>query len=271
MNAILSHDFHRHLDGQLKLRCFICGCAHSGTTLIANIFASHPSVFIPLYETAIFVEQRNRGFGLLHRLTPQPARQREQRRQAYRLLEQEALFRSKECLFEKTPLHIRSTDLIRASVPRARFVIPVRDGRDVAYSLYKRSGRLDKGIRKWIRDADLSLSQRNRPDAFVYHHEDLVRLTETVLNRICEFLGIDFHPDMLKFHEAGRRWFTLASLPEAKKNPEWFDHREKRNRQVNQPIFDSSGRWAGEFKESDFAPLYHGEGLRIMRAFGYLD
>ena len=34
---------------------FICGCGHSGTSLLANMFASHPDVFIPLRETEIFL------------------------------------------------------------------------------------------------------------------------------------------------------------------------------------------------------------------------
>ena len=36
---------------------FICGTGHSGTSIIANILAGHDEVWMPLYETGIFLRR----------------------------------------------------------------------------------------------------------------------------------------------------------------------------------------------------------------------
>jgi hypothetical protein len=224
-----------------------------------------------LFETAIFIDRKKSKRWKFPKLIAPESRGVEARKQDYRQLEEEALRRGKDSLFEKTPGHIHALPLIRAAVPGCRFLIPVRDGRDVAYSMFKRFGDLDKGIRRWIADTGLALEQRGKPDTFVYRHEDLVRSTEPVLRRICNVLQIGFDPRLLRFHETERCWFRLDSLPDEPDNPESLGHREKRAWQVNQPIFDNSGQWAEQFSEADFKQLYSGPGLKIMRAFGYLD
>jgi hypothetical protein len=103
-------------------RCvFICGCPHSGTSLVANILAAHPKIYIPLTETGIFLAD------------PKIARWR-----FYHLLAK-ATVRNK-LLVEKTPLHLHQLDKIRRIAKGCCFVIPVRDGRDVAASATHKHG-----------------------------------------------------------------------------------------------------------------------------------
>lgn len=73
---------------------FICGCGHSGTTLLANMFASHPDIFIPLRETNAFVKSYGNN--------PQPRPLKEARSRYKKLLRS---FRTSKrtFLFEKTP------------------------------------------------------------------------------------------------------------------------------------------------------------------------
>ena len=40
----------------MRTHAFICGCGHSGTSLMAAMFASHPGAFIPLRETETFLK-----------------------------------------------------------------------------------------------------------------------------------------------------------------------------------------------------------------------
>src|SRR6185503_15224565 len=39
----------------LERAAFICGCGHSGTTLVATILSAHPRIYVPLYESEAFL------------------------------------------------------------------------------------------------------------------------------------------------------------------------------------------------------------------------
>lgn len=152
---------------------FICGCGHSGTSLIANMFAAHPEVYVPLRETRVFKHPR-----------------RAQRR--HRNLIDEAEATGRRFLVEKTPSHLHRMEVIRSLVPDARFVIPVRDGRDVVASIAGRSGSVQEGIARWKRDTGVIREQSERADVFTYRHEDLIEDPRRVLEAACAFVGIPF-------------------------------------------------------------------------------
>ena len=63
-------------------------------------------------------------------------------------------------ILEKTPRHIRVLDVIRGHLPRPRFLIVVRDGRDVAASMARRFGDVRVGIDRWIKDNTLAVAER---------------------------------------------------------------------------------------------------------------
>ena len=102
---------------------FICGCGHSGTTLLATILSAHPDVYVPLHETYAFFARRPGRLWRLWRL----------RRATLRA--------GKRYLIEKTPRHINALGTIRREVRGARFVVMVRDGRDVTASFAEALGR----------------------------------------------------------------------------------------------------------------------------------
>jgi hypothetical protein len=237
---------------RLHATVFVCGCGHSGTTLIANMFAAHPEIHIPLTETNIF-------------LGPE-----EDAAPGFAALEAEALAAGKRILVEKTPRHVRRIDRIRKVVPGARFVMPIRDGRDVTASIARR--RKDHaaaaGAKRWIADNRLVLAVRDDDDVLAYRHEDLVADAGPVLASICEFAGIPFDERMLRYHEQDRVWFGQPEGSSVSSNE--ARHHELRNWQINQPIFDSSGKWREELDEADLVPLLSGPGRRLMEEFGYL-
>lgn len=235
-----------------RVTAFICGCGHSGTSLLANMFAAHPDVYVPLRETEIF-------------LVP-----RDQAAVAFESLRQEAIAAGKPFLIEKTPRHIRHLDTIRGLVPTPRFIVPVRDGRDVAASMARRSPGQSAapGIERWIRDNRIVSRERFSADVRVYRHEDLVTAPAFTLRTICEFVGIPFDPGMLDYHRTNRTWFGVEDSVSA--NGANLTHEELRNWQINQPIFNSAGRWRTELSEADLQPLTTGEGRSLMIEFGYL-
>lgn len=229
---------------------FICGCGHSGTSLLASMLAANPEVHVPRYETNAFLSGK------------------EHARKRIKKLERVALRSEKRYLVEKTPTHIRHLDLARTVVPGARFVIPVRDGRDVVASIARRTGSVEAGIKRWLRDTAICLAEKDSPDVFVYRHEDLVRDTENVLIGICEEAKVPFSEAMLDYHREERLWFRQKEVVKGSGVGE--EHGALRNWQVNQPIFDSSGRWKSELSGDDIEPLLGGPGLELMEAFGYL-
>jgi hypothetical protein len=169
-------------------------------------------------------------------------------------------------LVEKTPRHIRKVDLIREVAPRAKLLIPVRDGRDVAASYAKRfEGGFAEGIQRWISDNRLVLEQRGRRDVLIYRYEDFIEDAERTANDICDFLGIDYDAAMFEYHKQPRNWFGEADVKETGRR----EHNAYRNWQVNQPIFDGRGSWRADYSEADMAPLLSGAGLEVMKAFGY--
>ena len=235
----------------VPVRGFICGCGHSGTTLIANILAGHPEVYIPLTETEIFLGNRRLLTWRYLRLVLRAARFR------------------KQALLEKTPRHIHKLDLIRKTVPGARFVIPVRDGRDVVASIHRRSGKIERGVTRWIEENRIVLGEQDKPDVLVYRHEDLVADPAATVRRICAFLDLDYRDDLLDFHKRKRLWFRQNELRRGsdRGKPEL---RVLRNWQVNQPIFDNRGRWQTDLRQQDIAEITEGAGRPLMIAFGYV-
>lgn len=110
----------------------------------------------------------------------------------------------KQWLIEQTPWYGQRLDLAKALFPDAKFIHVVRDGRDVALSFarttwWHRSARLNlsrwqREIKKIALDAKFFL----KPEAYLeVKYEDLVSDTTGELDRICQFLGVDFDPAML--------------------------------------------------------------------------
>jgi hypothetical protein len=88
--------------------------------------------------------------------------------------------------------------------PDARFIHLVRDGRDVAQSCVGMTwaGNVWFGVERWI-SAELlwervarSIPRENRIDV---RYEELVVDPVAVLTRICEFIGVSYHPVMLDY------------------------------------------------------------------------
>lgn len=106
---------------------------------------------------------------------------------------------------DKTPmyaLHIRS---IGELLPEAHFLHIVRDGRDVALSLrqvwFRPGDEMRTLANQWRQF--VSQAREQGQDACRYleiRYEALVREPEAELHRICDFLQLPFHSDMLTYH-----------------------------------------------------------------------
>lgn len=108
---------------------------------------------------------------------------------------------------DKTPLYASFITEIDGLFPRARFIHIIRDGRDVSLSLrnvawwgwteYERARYWARVVRTADRAGALLGASRYLRVAY----EDLVLDTETVLEQVCVFLGVEMCDQMTSFHE----------------------------------------------------------------------
>jgi len=161
---------------------------------------------------------------------------------------------------DKTPHYLHHIGALLAVWPQARFVILVRDGRDVALSV----GRMPFGPNNawaaaswWARG--IRAGQRAQGDhaaaVMTFRYEGLVSDPARMVPEICAFAGLAFSPGMLAIDKADR-----AKIVADQKG--WFP-----------TLFDgihtsASGRWRDEMPVRDqriFACLAGPE----LSAFGY--
>ncbi len=221
---------------------FIVGCGHSGTTLLATILATHPDIHLPLYESGAMMPPVN-----WRRLLN---------------LDQEAAAAGKPFLLEKTPAHVERIAKIRGLLPGAKFIFLVRDGRDVTLSLGKRYNSQERGLARWIDANAKGAAQMDRADVLTVRYEDIVTDAARELRRICQFLGLAYTGDLLRYHEKRQVWNGAIDL-----DPD--DPTAQRTLRVNQPIYDGRGKWRTELPQSMVERFETGEAGRLMRLFGY--
>jgi hypothetical protein len=107
---------------------------------------------------------------------------------------------------DKTPHYVHHVGHLLRLWPRARFVVLVRDGRDVALSLrrmpfgpnnaWAAAQWWARGIRAGAR------AQREHPDAVLtVRYEDLAQRPREEVQRLCSFLGLSYTDDMLALED----------------------------------------------------------------------
>lgn len=119
---------------------------------------------------------------------------------------------------DKTPAYMLSVRRIGRTLPEARFIHLIRDGRDVALSQTARAINEQppppEQAARWVKRIRKSREQAETlkgPRYVEARYEDLVRDPEPTLRRICEFIELDFDPAMLTYYErAAERLAEMA-------------------------------------------------------------
>lgn len=203
-----------HVPPQLGPVTFLVGAERSGTTLLRLMLDSHPEIAFRLeFELAVELMADGGGFPDLdtyyeyllgYRFVDEPPR-------IDRSLDYPALVRSfleQKRVRDGKPrvgatVHLCFDRLLRIW-PDALFIHLVRDGRDVAQSCvgmgwcgnaWRGSERWITAERLWDRMTELVPAER-RIDV---RYEDLVADPVAQLTRICELIGVAYHPAMLEY------------------------------------------------------------------------
>lgn len=109
----------------------------------------------------------------------------------------------KEIVVDSSKRLVRAISLYRADPEHTQLILLVRDGRGVFYSSIKRGFGRRSALNAWKRYYEklLPLLERYVPEQHVMlvKYEDFIMHTEFQCQKICDFLGIDFYPQMLNF------------------------------------------------------------------------
>jgi hypothetical protein len=228
---------------------FFVGCPRSGTTLLRRIGDAHSQLAVigELHWLPRWWERRigitPEGFvtrGLVealleerrfHKLGVAPERvaelvengpPRHYARFVTELFDLHGEARGKRYVGEKTPGYVRSLPTLHALWPHARVVHLIRDGRDLALSLFDRtrSERAAWRLPTWDEDPVTTAAlywewnvrlgreagARLGPERyFELRYEGLVADPELACRRLCDFLDLAYEPAMLRFHEGRTR------------------------------------------------------------------
>ena len=240
-------------DGSLPLTfqepaVFVVGCGHSGTTLMASLLGAHPNIYCLPRETYWFLNNPK-----LDDEYPQARR--------------DASNEGKTLVCEKTPRHVYRIDEIKRRFPNARFVAMVRDGRDVACSIKKRSGSLEGGIKRWREDNTELLKHENDDHVHRVRYEDLIEDKEGTMAGVLAFLGQEYTDEVFGFYKKNYNWFGVEPAKEADGVGEQ-SHVMRRSWQMSQPIHDRRGIWRESLSEQEAKRLEE-QCADLMRHFGY--
>jgi hypothetical protein len=111
---------------------------------------------------------------------------------------------------DKSPYYVTKMSAIHTHLPEARFIHVVRDGRDVALSMqplwFGPSAPADVA-RWWVRTLESARRQaEDLPHYTEVRYESLVLEPVPTLQRICDFVELEWEESMLDYHrDAGRR------------------------------------------------------------------
>jgi hypothetical protein len=207
---------------------FVVGAPRSGTTLLRLMLDAHPEVAIPS-ETHFIVpvidafRRRRRSPAEFVELLSSHNRWGDFHLEERELLDRvrgirpfnaadatRAFFalyaekQGKRRWGDKTPGYVKEMRKVGRLLPEARFVHIIRDGRDVALSVLAMNWGPDTVARAAeVWQGRILNAREQAPDLGHYmevHYEDLVLDTENALRRVCEFIELDFHADMLDYH-----------------------------------------------------------------------
>jgi hypothetical protein len=285
---------------------FVVGVGRSGTTLLRMMLDAHPELAIPpethfvlpfiqasgkvrfnprLATRAIVRDERRRwnDFGLdqaelLARLEAvEPFNTTDALRAFYLLY---AHKHGKPRWGDKTPDYVRKMKKVQKTLPEARFIHVIRDGRDAGLSQNARVVNRGKDpvppremARRWRKRIIKSRDDAAEVEGYLeVRYEDLVLDTESVLRRVCELVEVDFDPAMLAYHErAEERLQEMAgALPARKGRPE----REAGERvdahalTTKPPDADRVAVWKREMSQAENAEFEEAAGY-LLDELGY--
>jgi hypothetical protein len=228
---------------------FIVGCGHSGTSVLLNILDMHPHIHAVPFESRVFLKS---GWKI---------------RLAKLFWDKNTIAAGKQRWAEKTPSHVHAIARIFKTCPDARVLLIIRDGRDVAISLRKRTGNFEAGALRWVEDNRAGEVFWHHPQVFKLTYEEMVSNFDSIIPRTCAFLGEPYDAAMRNFHLRHLSLFrSTQGIPPPSEAGE--HHNQHRNWQINQQLFNGSGKWQREMSEEE-KTIFKRHAGQMLIDYGY--
>ena len=220
---------------------FIVGCGRSGTTLLAVMLDSHPSIAIPgesgfllrissqappadgdvvgAFVHSVRGLRRFRAWGLTEEEVRRGLGDLGPTTMSAALLGTYRLYAAKvgkSIPGDKTPEHVQLIPQLAAIFPNAVFIHVIRDGRNVALATLDAPWgpkSVPESARYWRRRVNVGRRRGSALGSGRYmevHYEDLLADPEAELRRVCKFLGVTYDSAMLDYKSASKRQATMT-------------------------------------------------------------
>jgi hypothetical protein len=268
---------------------FVVGCGRSGTTLVRAMLDAHPQIAVPYesYFPVWFARQRTRyetpaGFALdrfiddflahesfLHwgldaattrefLRAAEPGNYPDAIRACFAAY---ASAHGKPRYVDKTPIFVNHIPALASLFPEAVFVHLVRDGRDVALSrtqvAWGTRQFAQEGLR-WRDEVERGRRDGRALGAARYHevhYEALLEDPERAARELCEFIGVEFDPAMLRYYERVDQVLGSQPYPDEHQN-------------LLRPPTKGLRSWRAEL-DADRVALFEQLAGPTLRRFGY--
>lgn len=227
---------------ELKEPVFIVGCGHSGTSILLSILSNDKMFYSIPIESYIFCNNQIYQGRML------------------RLWVHNSYLEKKSCILEKTPSHCHKISRILKTFKNPKIIGIVRDGRDVSFSLKKRTGDFEGGVKRWI-DDNIELIKYSKSKSFhLIKYEDFVKRPEESIIAISRFLGSNLNRKIVNNRIFPKKDFFMK----------YSSHEYRRNNQINQDIKDYSGQWKKGLSAQEInAYINNSEAVKLMNHFNY--
>lgn len=191
------------INSQLKNHpIFIFGTQRSGTTLLCRMLSAHPDLFI---QNELNVRQIFR---------PNLSKE-EILKNIFNLIEEEHGETLDVILHKNNKLHwgLKDPELtyhindIEKFIPQSKVIIIVRDGRAVVNSYMENKWGLGTnaytGAQRWSEEVkkQLAFVDHYPENVFLLKYEDLIDNMERELRRVCNYLELPFHEDLINYNK----------------------------------------------------------------------
>jgi len=227
----------------------ISGCGHSGTTLTATVLGAHKNLLLIPTETRMFLDE---SYDINNFIFNN--------------------YSDKETMvIEKTPNHLYVLDKIKKEYPDTKFILNIRDPRDIVSSLYSRFEDWNKSIDRLKKDFEYV--KKFYLFGHLVKYEDIVNNFEDTFIDICKYIKIDFDENMLEYYKYAPNWYGVENPKDSDGKDKVYknnisNHEIRRSWQVKQPLFDGTGRWKKELSSSQIDDVVKNIG-EMANFFGY--
>jgi hypothetical protein len=227
----------------------ISGCGHSGTTLTATVLGTHKNLLLIPTETRMFIDG---SYDINNFIFNN--------------------YSDKETMvIEKTPNHLYVLDKIKKEYPDAKFILNIRDPRDIVSSLYSRFEDWNRSIDRLKKDFEYI--KKFYSFGHLVKYEDIVNNFEDTFIDICKYINIDFDENMLEYYKYAPNWYGVKNPKDSDGKDKVYknnisNHEIRRSWQVKQPLFDGTGRWKKELNNNQIDDVVKNVG-EIASFFGY--